>query len=62
MHIYVVEFLNSNDKEKHLMGIQGLKTSCLPNIKIVQLAPDFLKIPNAESQQRITTAFEMEIL
>lgn len=48
-HIYVVELLNSNDKEKNVTGTQELKTSCLPNIKIVQLAPDFLK--NTKCQQ-----------
>lgn len=58
----MVEFLNSNDKEKHLTGIRGLKTGCLPNIKIVQLAPGLLKIPNAESPQGIPTAFAREIL
>jgi hypothetical protein len=29
--------------EKYLMGIKGLKAGCLPNIKAVQLTPNFLK-------------------
>lgn len=62
MHICVAEFLSSNDKEKNLTSIQGLKIGCLPHIKIVQLAPDFLKISNAKNQQRISTAFKRNVM